>query len=268
MYSINKDNRIKLKEKLKINANKPFGDEFIRTTDLEMQIIDEYGFEGIQLIFEPENSANYFLLGQFPNDCPWITYNDKSIDEFISLNFLAIRDKIPQLISTMQKKCRFIYAEKQGQKWYLHYWLISELYDRRNYYCIYTGGSPQTNLKENGSLVKFKWTLPSDLQEFYSIHNGFGEVNGRNCILNHEQIKVMGEIMNPICQEQNITPEGYSFNDLLEFFPDGAGNAQCFLRKDNKHYQTVDWDHETWEISEEQSFYEFVDEWLSQIDEE
>ena len=74
--------------------------------------------------------------------------------------------------------------------------------------------------------------------------------------------------MNPITKRQNVALTDYKFDDLLEFFPDGAGNAQCFLRVGTDIDATVDWDHETWEISEGMSFYDFVDERLSQIDEE
>lgn len=77
--------------------------------------------------------------------------------------------------------------------------------------------------------------------------------------------------MNSICEKNNYDyPEDYKFEDLLEFFPDGAGNVQCFYREnlDYQNAQTVDWDHEVWEISGKVGFYEFIDERISEIDEE
>ncbi len=54
--------------------------------------------------------------------------------------------------------------------------------------------------------------------------------------------------------------------DLLEFYLDGAGNAQCFYK--NHSNITVDWDYNTWEMSETVIFFEFSNLVLSQIDEE
>jgi hypothetical protein len=70
--------------------------------------------------------------------------------------------------------------------------------------------------------------------------------------------------MDPIQKERNVKLD-YKFSDLLAYYPDGAGNAQCFYRGDGNENETVDWDHETWEISrssEEEGFFEFIDESL------
>lgn len=50
---------------------------------------------------------------------------------------------------------------------------------------------------------------------------------------------------------------------MLSFF---GGNAQCFYK--NNSNLTVDWDHEIWEISNEVGFFEFINERMSEIDEE
>ncbi len=256
------------REQLKHDSKKEFKNEFIRKTNLERQLIDEYGFEAIKLIFEYRNSVNYFPLGSFPSNCPWSTINDKNIKEAIETNFSKVKNKLPNLILTIKERCKFIYAEKTDDEWHLHYLMNAKLYDERDYYKVYTGGMPLNEPKENPTLLKFGWTLPKDLKEFYSIHNGFGEIYDAYFILNNKQIKVMGEMMNPICKEQNVKPDDYSFDDLLEFFPDGGGNAQCFLREDDENNTTVDWDHETWELSGEENFYEFINERMSEIDEE
>ena len=54
--------------------------------------------------------------------------------------------------------------------------------------------------------------------------------------------------------------------ELLEFCPDGAGNAQCFHRRDEEDDdpRAVDWDHETWEISDETWFADFADRRLGE----
>ncbi len=73
-------------------------------------------------------------------------------------------------------------------------------------------------------------------------------------------------MMDPIAAKQGTAPEGYAFRDLLEFCPDGAGNAQCFHRRDEEDDdpRAVDWDHETWEISDETWFADFADRRLGE----
>jgi len=47
-----------------------------------------------------------------------------------------------------------------------------------------------------------------------------------------------------------------------------AGNAQCFYRFNSNNNLTVDWDHETWEVSNQMKFFEFINQRMSEIDEE
>lgn len=255
---------------LQRDSVKDFENEFVRTTNLETAIINEYGFEGIKLLFENRNSENYFMLGNFPTGCPWSALNDENHTQFIESNFKSIEHKIPNLIQSIQNRCKFIYVEKKEQTWNLHYFLDMKLYDGREYFRIYTGGSPNPTAAPNENLKLFDWVIPKDLEQFYSIYDGFGEFDG-TFIQSSSDIRVMAEMMNPICKEQDFDfPEEYKFEDLLEFCPDGAGNAQCFYRKysDGLDSQTVDWDHEIWEISDEINFFEFIDERMSAIDEE
>ncbi len=256
----------KYREELK-RDDEAFDTEFIRITNLENKIINKYGFNGIKLIFESKNGANFYQLGELPNDCPWVILNHKTIAEFISDNFQSISNKIPNLITSLKERCKFIFAEKRENTWHLHYLLYQKLYDDRDYFTIYTGGSPLLNAEPNENLKRFNWTVPNDLKTFYKIHNGFGEILtiSDNLLLGNKDIKVMAEVMNPICKKQNITPDDYSFDDLLEFFSDGCGNAQCFYK--NNGNSTVDWYHEDWEISEEIDFFEFIDKRMSAIDE-
>ncbi len=256
----------RFKNELKRNSEKEFNLEFIRTTNLEHEIINKYGFDGIKLVFDSRNSKNYYKLGEFPEDCPWMKGNKKTVTDFITENFKPISKKIPNLIAALKDRCKFIYAEKKENDWHLHYLLDMKLYDDRNYYKIYTGGAPLLHAEPNKNLKSFNWNVPNDLKIFYKIHNGFGELYDAYFVMANDDIKVLAEMMNPICKEQNVQPEGYSFNDLLEFYPDGTGNAQCFYK--NNGNSTVDWDHEVWEISGEMGFFEFINERMAEIDEE
>lgn len=249
------------RDQLKRDPNKDFNSEFVRTTDLERKLINEYGYEAIKLIFEDRNSANYFQLGEFPADCPWEGLNKKEVGTAIETVFAPIKKRIPELARALNDRCQYIYAEKANEKWSLHYFLDITLYDGRAYYHIYTGGAPNPRPEISRNLAAYQWDIPKDLNRLYAIHDGFGPVLGSG------GISVMAEMMDPICQKQNTFPDGYRFEDLLEFHPDGAGNAQCFHRQRN-NVSTVDWDHETWEISGQKDFFKYIDDELSKLDEE
>ncbi|MGB7345714.1 MAG: hypothetical protein WBD20_15975 [Pirellulaceae bacterium] len=249
------------RNQLKRDPAKEFGPEFVRTTDLERQLVDKHGFDAIRLIFEGCNSANYFPLGDLPDDCPWAHLNALDVVSSIQAVFAPVAMELPNLMESLCGRCEHLYAEEKDAKWTLHYFLSMMLYDGRRYYQIYSGGSPNPNPQPNPCLAKYDWPIPSDLARLYAIHDGFGP------ILDSQTITVMAEMMDKICKDQGTYPEGYQYQDLLEFHPDGAGNAQCFYRHDDG-YQTVDWDHEIWEISGPQDFFPYIDERLSELDEE
>lgn len=257
---------VQLRNELQRDTSKEFNPEFVRTTDLEYEIITTYGFDGVKLVRESKNSSGFYQLGEFPKDCPWVGLNNKKKTEFIDENFKAISTKIPKLLSSIKERCKFIYVENKDDTWYLHYLLDIKLYDQRDYFRIYTGGTPLSNAEPNENLKAYDWQVPSDLKKFYAIHNCFGEINDSNFVMSNDDIKVMAAIMDPICKEQNVQLEGYVFSDLLEFFPDGAGNAQSFYKTGSN--TTVDWDHEVWQISDETSFFDFINERMAELDEE
>lgn len=259
---------IKYISELKRDSDKDFGEEFIRTTDLEARLVRDYGINGLKLILSCKKMGEIYPLGNIPDGSPWSHLNGKFHDEAIDTIFSPIIKKLPKLLTMMKDRVRFIYVEHKNSIWTLNYFLDMKLYDDREYFIIFSGGEPENTPSLNKNLVKYNWEIPTDLKEFYSVHNGFGSEEDSMFILGCTQISVMGEMMNPIAKEQNMEPEGYVFNDLLEFYPDGAGNAQCFLRKKSNNNTTVDWDHEVWEISEETNFYEFIDDSMSELDEE
>lgn len=253
--------RNEYREQLKRDPAKEFGSEFARTTDLERQLVDQFGFDAIRLIFEDRNSANYLPLGYLPDGCPWAHLNGLELTSAIEEQFAPIANEIPALIEALSERCGHLYAEKKETTWVLHYFLDMTLYDGRRYYQIYSGGAPNPSPQANSCLAEYDWPVPGDLARLYAVHDGFGPILSSACI------SVMAEMMDPICKEQNTYPEDYQYRDLLEFHPDGVGNAQCFHRQDGE-FTTVDWDHEVWEISSPQDFFAYIDERLSQLDEE
>lgn len=263
--------RIECREQLKIDPAKEFIPEFVRTTNLERQLVEQYGFEAIRLIFENRNSANYFPLGQLPDDCPWAHLNSLDRRTAIEQIWAPIAKDVPALVAALSERCEHLYAEKRDATWVLHYFLFMVLSDGRPYYKIYTGGPPNPSPQPNSSLAKSYWGIPRDLARLYSVHDGFGP------ILSSQRISVIAEVLGPIPEEQNADSDEYDehefrdreyeFNDLLEFHPDGMANAQCFNRCGGES-ATVDWDHETCELSNSQDFFPYIDERLSQLDEE
>jgi hypothetical protein len=253
--------RNQYREQLKRDPAKKFSPEFVRRTDLERQLVDQHGFDAIRLIFEDRNSANYFPLGHVPDDSPWAIRNGLDIRSSIEKVFAPIATEVPTLIETLSERCAFLYVEKKADSWVLHYFLDVTLYDGRRYYHIYSGGPPRPKPNADSCLAKYDWPIPEDLARLYAVHDGFGP------ILSSADISVMAEMMDPICREQNTYPEEYQYRDLLEFHRDGGGNAQCFYRQDGK-FTMVDWDHEVWEISGAQDFFVYIDNQLSQLDEE
>ncbi|MEN7550013.1 hypothetical protein AAG747_18965 [Rapidithrix thailandica] len=210
---------------------------------MENEIINNYGFNGVKLVFESRNSTNYYQLGEFPKGCPWVSLNDNPISKFIA-------GKIPNLISALKGRCEFIYTEKKESTWYLHDLLDMKLYDDRDYFKVYTGGVPLLNPEPNKNLKTFNWDIPTDLKTFYTIHNGFGEIYDANFVRANEDIKLMAEMMNPI------------------LIPPSVKNYTCKPFHKGNSNTTVDRDHEVWEISGEIASFEFTYERMSEIDEE
>jgi hypothetical protein len=252
--------RNEYQSQLKRDPEKEFSQEFVRTTDLERRLIDEHGFEAIRLIFDDHSSALY-SVGELPDQCPWARINSLDIPSAIEAVFSPIARKVPNLVNVLCERCSHLYTEQKDDGWLLHYFLDMFLYDGRRYYQVYTGGLPSPDPKPNPCMIEYDWSVPPDLARFYGVHDGFGP------ILASKDIAVMAKMMDPICKAQNFYPEGYQYSDLLEFHPDGAGNAQCVYRH-QVNYTTVDWDHETWEITGSQDFFDYLDERLSQLDEE
>src|SRR6478672_1859268 len=129
--------KFRYREELKRDPAKKFDPEFVRTTNLERDLIDEHGFDAIRLIFENQNSSNYFPLNQFPADCPWARLNLLEIGEAIDTNFAPIETEIPNLKEALKERCSFLYAERMNNTWKLHYFLDMLLYDGRRYYEVY-----------------------------------------------------------------------------------------------------------------------------------
>ena len=116
-----------LEKELIIDSKKYLGSEYSRVLGLKNDIINKYGFEGIKLIYESDNSINYYQLGELPEECPWFELNNYATVEFITNNFKKIATKSSIFIDILKEKCKYIYAEKKEDEWLLHYFLTKKM---------------------------------------------------------------------------------------------------------------------------------------------
>ncbi|MDJ1505297.1 hypothetical protein [Xanthocytophaga agilis] len=275
---LSKNLKQKYRTELQYNSEKVFREEYIRTTNLEYQIILKHGYNGVKMFLQKihtddylrEGNGEYFSWGELPADCPWYQFNDLELLSFIDRNFSSIHTRIPDLLAAMKQRCIYIVAEKLRDQWYLHYLFTRQLYDGREYYFIYTGGPPNPAPTPSQELQKYDWYIPADLRTLYAIHDGFGAVSDRFSILSSNKLKVLASLMDPICKDQNDWPEKYSFENLMVFFPYMDGNSRCFYWCDKTvdEIGTIYWDHETWDITSPIPLFECMNRELAKMDEE
>ena len=210
--------------------------------------------------------GHLYALEEMPDICPWAVYRGESIERIIDQIFAPLAERLTTFPNLLKTGCTQIVALLDNQRWYLIYVLQPEVGQKESYLC---GGSP-VNLPVLPDSVRVAgWTLPKQLADFYKVHNGFGILWpldlfwNSDCILPSSHLKILAQTFPadmPILLD-------YDPNHLLEFFPDGAGNGQYFYRFDHKDSEslTVDWDHETRELSHQADFWSFIDERLGKL---
>lgn len=210
-----------------------------------------------------------YPVSQLPSSCPWQFDPTLEIDQIIELIFQPIKSNLPQTVQTIRERCQSIFALLYQDKWYLLYVVKIVLRDDSFSFKILGGGQPTTSPQLRKEVIELGWTVPNELRLFYQVHNGLGDfslpwqIAVWDTVLPDWQLRVLGEHSD----KEAVTE--YDPNDLLEFFPDGGGNGQYFYRAGDSmgDLWTVDWDHETTEISKPERFWDFVDRELSKVDE-
>ncbi len=264
MMQLDEQTRERFTHELERDKRLPFDDDFRRTTDLERKILDQYGRAGAEFILRRNG-----LEPAHDDSCPW---HIAHLDPVSAVRKVLgpLRDLLPQFIATLEERIRWVIPTRNKGVWMLAYVVDRALYDGRPYYGLITGGAPSAAPRLSERAEAIGWKLPLSYVILCEVHNGLGAIDGG--ILACEAAVDLGEMMEPIAAEQDFHPEGYAFQDLLEFFPDGSGNCQAFHRRSHEDADppTVDWDHETRQISGEMPFFEFADEALQRqiLDEE
>lgn len=256
MEQLNDLIRAQLKRELIRDRGLPFEQEFRRTTDLERSILDQFGQSGAEFIVSQNN-----FVPSFDATCPWQLEGLAAVDA-VDKVLSPLRRLLPEFVSTLEERIQWVVPVRSEGDWKLVYLVDRTLYDERPYYGLIVGGAPNCSPRLSDRAESLGWTVPQSMKKLCLVHDGFGAVDGG--ILSTRYLVDLGEIMDPIAKEQGFVPDDYEFQDLLEFCSDGAGNCQAFHRnsRDDADPYTVDWDHETREISCEMSFFEFVDERL------
>jgi hypothetical protein len=250
------------------DSSKDFDSEWKRTLRLQQDAIRDYGFEGMQLILKVEDGLDAVALQNTPESCSWRHLAGNDVQSIIREVFSPMHNKLPTLVDMLCERCRFIFALNQHGSWQLGYFLNTTTNDGLSYYRLYIGGQPNLSPIVPPRLQQIDWKIPESLAELAAIHDGFGGF-GENLVLPIKELTALDEYMAP--DEIGSTPWiNYQPTDLLMFFTDSAGNGQCFHRRSrlDPEPMTVDWDHETRELSAEETFFSFINCRLSEIDEE
>lgn len=206
-----------------------------------------------------------YSLFELPPSCPWQFEPGLDIHQIIELIFQPIQANLPKTVQRVKDRCQNIFALLHHDKWYLLYVLKIILRDDNFRVKILGGGQLTTTPQLRTAITQLGWVVPQELKLFYRVHNGFGnfslpwQIAVWDTVLPDWKLSVLREYF-----EEEVTT--YNPNDLLEFFPDGAGNGQFFYRRnDTEVLWTVDWDHETREINKPERFWDFVDRKLSKV---
>ena len=276
MKKFSEDERAAFQAQLKQDPQEDFDTYWARTSRLRYELVRDYGGDGVRLWLEDDVFVSrfdgFYEAGQIPLDagCPWELPANESPAAIIANILAPLADQLPQTIALLQEHCRGLFVLRQQQRWRLLYLMPRRLYGGQTYWQIVAGGPPLAHpvLPEEPS--KYGWRVPAALRLLYSVHDGFGDLlhgrlHGSHCVLPCERLQTLSLYVN---SEEEGLP--YDTRDLVEFYPDGVGNGQYFHRR-SRHDQdppTVDWDHETRELSGESDFFDFLDERLIELEEE
>lgn len=255
-------------------------DDYQAWAAAEHEAFDRWGREAVELIFNHYRDTPLEVrdLDALAAGHPWAAYHGQDPGEAVRRIFDDVWELAPEMFERFAYAVRAIYTfERNAEPCLLYACDATESHgDRRTHVSLVVGGPAldedalRTVDERLSEYVRSRgWKLPAELRAFYRIHHGMGrlsswglEFDNAGSIYPAEQLSVVGEIMNEIAVEQGFEPQGYAFDDLLAFFEDGAGNSENFFRHgaDAEPSGTVDWDHETREVSSVRSFWAFLGE--------
>jgi hypothetical protein len=252
-----------------------FNTNWNRATQKRYELVADQGLAGVRLCLLADDVTFDFIgrAGETQSDlgCPWSFPAGITPCDVVEQVFEPLRDRLPIVVELLSSHCLHVITLKQGKRWRLLYVLPHTEYSGRISWQFIGGGQPLKNPRLPKAARDLGWRMPKDLREFYAVHNGFGRhfydnpFGWSQILVPQNQLTLLSEFI-----DSKANGAKYDSGDLLEFYPDGAGNGQYFYRRNPKDNDppTYDWDHETWGLSGPTDFYEFLDERLVELKEE
>lgn len=268
------DEQKSIHQKLK-SFFKDSGDDFMEKLkayyNYQLDLVKTHGREGLMVFLDTETqvyvdginnrSLEIMHYSEVPESCPWYKLHLLPLDEAIRKAW----ENFPiQMVDSLEKHTLDLFAIFEEGKWYLAYAFEVSDYDNNRYYEFLGGREPNPDAKLPKDLVKAGWEMPQDLKELYSVHGNFGDLksalrdDNSHCICAADQLEASLTFLEEYVEQWEAD---YSFFDLLPFWEDGAGNCQNFYKKEpiDNSYVTIDWDHETKEISGSNTLAQFME---------
>jgi hypothetical protein len=238
-------------------------------------VVRDLGADGVRLWLLADDVRFELLCrpGEVPPDagCPWELPAGIEPAEVVERCFGPLADRLPLTFDALREECRLILALRQAGRWRLLYVLPYTQRDGQDYWQFVGGGPPLADPQLPKTALDLGWRMPRPLREFYAVHDGFGSHHYDNP-LGWSQILEPCSRLDLLSKWVDTLGNGadYDSHDLLEFYPDGAGNGQYFHRRTrgDDDPPTFDWDHETWELSGPVDFFDFLDGELIRLVEE
>lgn len=233
--------------------------------------IDQYGIGGFLLAiphrlmqYAGHTNCTVFHYQDAPAENPWAFTKGLTVKKAIDEIWKSY--PVP-FVKTLKKYCIQLFVLRQQEKWFLLYPYKKVSWDNQLLYDFFAGAAPDATAQLPKETIEAGWTMPTDLRQLYSIHHGFGDVDSVLRNDNSFAIVASPKLLPQLSFLEEIAAEkewdvNFSFHDLLPFLGDSAGNYQVFYKAEptgTGSYYTVDWDHETKEISGRDTLAEFME---------
>lgn len=251
------------------------GDDFMSKLNAyykyQVELVKKHGREGLMVFLDAETevyvdginnrSLEIMHYSEVPESCPWYNLHLLPLDQAIRKTWERFHIKF---VDSLEKYTLDLFAVFEEGKWYLAYAYEVKDYANNIFYEFLGGREPNPEAELPKELIKAGWKMPQDLKALYEVHANFGDLksalrdDNSHCISAAEKLETSLSFLEEKVEEWEAD---YSFFDLLPFWEDGAGNCQNFYKPepDNGSYVTVDWDHETKQISGSSSLAEFME---------
>lgn len=254
------------------------GKDHVAMAKAEHQAFDKWGKEAVALILNQTRPQPITVaaLDDLPDGHRWREHRQRDPGEAVRRIFADLWECAPELFERFAHAVRAIYVLERAGAHCLLYACDAKQHDGKILLTLLVGGPALDDVELEAIDGRLReevrargWRVPAELRKLYRVHHGFGflspftaHFDSAFSVYPADQLSVVGELMNEIAREKNFEPAGYRFDDLLAFCEDGAGNSENFFRPGpgEEPIGTVDWDHETREISSVRSFWEYLKE--------